>query len=102
MNNKHKCEDHYLPREMTISKVINGSLFYFPVPGKYCEICEEEILHSDEVKLLEERIKNIESIFTYLLTVETSNQMPYHNTYMSVNPQVNVTIPPSPTLVTYK
>jgi len=86
MSKKHCCADHYLSKEMIISKVINGSLYHFAVSGKHCDLCGEEVISSNEVKKLEKRIQdvNIKTMkkgkydrYTFFtVSEEIQNQMP--------------------------
>jgi len=62
MTKKHNCDDNYIHKTITISKVIDGETHNFLVHGEYCKICGEILIHSDEVDLLEKRIKAYENL----------------------------------------
>ena len=62
MIEKHNCDDNCIHKKITVSKVIDGETHNFLVHGECCKICGEILIHSDEVGLLEKRIKAYEEL----------------------------------------
>jgi len=57
MIKKHNCNDNYIHKTITIAKVIDNEIHNFSVRGNCCSVCEKIFIHSDELELLEKRIK---------------------------------------------
>ena len=62
MIKKHNCKINSISKMVTVEKIIDGDIHDFLVRGNCCEICGEILIYSDELNLLEKRIKAYEKL----------------------------------------
>jgi len=64
MIKQHNCDDSYIHKTITVSKVIDGETHNFSVRGNYCSVCGEILICSNELELLEKRIRAYEELMS--------------------------------------
>ena len=75
MTEKHNCNDNSISKTITVIKIIDDDIHDFLVRGKCCKICNEIVIHSDELKILEKRIKAYEELMSIVTSYREGEKL---------------------------